>query len=467
MRKKKLMGSLATFLTIGMVLAQGGSSIHAENFEGNEESWLNRCSVPQQTNAAAQECARFKQYYATKNNNLNNQVNNLDKQVAEISKNVEDIAKTVKLLQTTIEELNKSIAINEANIRTINDQIQKLNIQIKQKEVDIEQRNTLITERMLSQQSTTGTSMEIEIIMGSDNLVDMIRRIDGLQRITKSDQDEIKILVADKAKLSLQKNEKDRLKQDAEAKKAANEQSRAANIKAERQKRQLLDDYLKQEAELNEKMRSVKVDIATIQHNMININTSVVGKLDFNANGFLRMPIRGGVQTASVWYYPGGGVHLGIDIATPIGTRLEAPAAGIVLYAANPIATNNGFLGNYVGHPAGGGNTIQLLTQVQGTTYALSFFHLAKEGFAVSPGQEVSAGQLIALTGNSGNTTGPHCHLEVVNLGNMSISSAIDQFRASGADFAWGNNWGNSALNKRCDVSGPPCREDPAKIYKK
>lgn len=466
MKMKKLIGCIAILMTSSLVLSQSGSSIHAENFEGNEEAWLNRCSIPQQTSAAAQECARFKTYYANKNQMLNNQVHNLDKQVAEISKNVDNIAKTVKMLQGVIEDLNKSIAINEANIKTISGQIEKLNVQIKQKEIDIDQRSKLITGRMLSQQATVGTSMEVEIIMGSDNLIDMIRRVDGLQRITKSDQDEIKILVLDKEKLHLQKNEKDRLKKDAEEKKAVNEKNRAANVKAEQQKRQLLDDYLKQEADLNEKMRSMKVDLATIQHNIININTSVAGDLDFSGNGFLRMPIRGGYQSAGVWYYPGGGVHLGLDIATPIGTRLEAPASGIILYAANPIATNNGFLGNYVGHPAGGGNTIQMLTQVKGTTYALSFFHLAKEGFAVSPGQEVKAGQLMALTGNSGNTTGPHCHLEVINLGNMSIVSAINTFRSSGADFAWGNNWGNSALNKRCDVSGPPCREDPAKIYK-
>lgn len=465
--KKKLAGILTVAL-LSMFLLPQSSAIFAEDFAGNEEAWLNRCSVPQESNEAAQQCAQFKEYYAGKSKELSNQIGDLDKQIASVSKNVEKLSDAVKKIQGIIEDLNKSIKINEANIRLINGQITQLNAEIKEKEKDIERRNKIITDRMLAEQGTLGTNIDVEIIMGSNDLVDMIRKVDGLQRITDSDQTEIKKIVKDKEKLNLQKSEKSRLKKDVEEKKAANEKSKKENEKAEKQKKQLLDSYLKQEAELNEKARAVKVDMASIQNNVININTSVAGKLNFSGNGSLRMPVQGGSQSAGVWYYPGGGVHLGLDIAAPIGTGIVAPADGIILYANNPVGTNSGFIGNLygssAGYPAGAGNSIHMLTQVDGTTYGLSFFHMSQEGFAVSAGQQVKAGQTLGLTGNSGNTSGPHCHMEVINLGKMSIASAISRFQSS-PEFDWGTGWGNGALSNTCDAKGPPCRENPANIY--
>lgn len=443
---------------------QHNSVLYTANFEGNEEAWLNKCSVAQETEAAAQQCAAFKEYYAGLSSSLEGEVSSLNKKIASIQSNIEEITSVMKQLQSVIDQLDKKIKINEANIRTIEGQIVKLNGEIKKKQKDIDQRNKIITDRMLDEQAVTGTNVDVEVIMGAKDLVDMIRKVDGLQRITDSDQIEIKKLQKDKAELDHQKSEKNRLKADIEAKKAENEKDKKETENVQKQKKELLKEYRKQEAELNEKMRSTQVNIESIQNNMININTSVAGKLDFSGNGALMMPVRGGSVSAGTWYYPGGGVHLGLDMAAPIGTQIVAPADGIILYANNPVPTNGGYLGNWSGYPAGGGNSIHMLTQAGGTTYAISFFHMSNEGFAVSAGTQVKKGQLLGLTGNSGNTSGPHCHIEVINLGNMSISSAISQFRSS-ADFAWGCGWGNGALSRTCGASGAPCREKPENIF--
>lgn len=443
---------------------QHNSVLYTANFEGNEEAWLNKCSVAQETEAAAQQCAAFKEYYAGLSSSLEGEVSSLNKKIASIQSNIEEITSVMKQLQSVIDQLDKKIKINEANIRTIEGQIVKLNGEIKKKQKDIDQRNKIITDRMLDEQAVTGTNVDVEVIMGSKDLVDMIRKVDGLQRITDSDQIEIKKLQKDKAELDHQKSEKNRLKADIEAKKAENEKDKKETENVQKQKKELLKEYRKQEAELNEKMRSTQVNIESIQNNMININTSVAGKLDFSGNGALMMPVRGGSVSTGTWYYPGGGVHLGLDMAAPIGTQIVAPADGIILYANNPVPTNGGYLGNWSGYPAGGGNSIHMLTQAGGTTYAISFFHMSNEGFAVSAGTQVKKGQLLGLTGNSGNTSGPHCHIEVINLGNMSISSAISQFRSS-ADFAWGCGWGNGALSRTCGASGAPCREKPENIF--
>ena len=85
--------------------------------------------------------------------------------------------------------------------------------------------------------------------------------------------------------------------------------------------------------------------------------------------------------------------HTGLDIAAPTGTKIKAAAAGTVTFS--------GYRGTYgyltvVDH----GNGVQ-------TYYA----HCSKLYF--SAGQQVNQGDVIAAVGNTGNSTGPHLHLEV------------------------------------------------------
>lgn len=85
--------------------------------------------------------------------------------------------------------------------------------------------------------------------------------------------------------------------------------------------------------------------------------------------------------------------HKGIDWATPIGTAVYASSGGVVTKAG----WGSGY-GNvvYIKHPDG-----------KETRYG----HLSK--CLVSPGQTVKQGQKIALSGNTGRSTGPHLHFEI------------------------------------------------------
>lgn len=93
---------------------------------------------------------------------------------------------------------------------------------------------------------------------------------------------------------------------------------------------------------------------------------------------------------------PGGGFgssnHQGVDIRAPAGTPILAPVAGTVVSAQ----TRGGY-----------GNTIDLRGN-DGITYR--FAHL--QGYNVTPGQMVQGGVQIGRVGSTGNSTGPHLHLE-------------------------------------------------------
>ena len=85
--------------------------------------------------------------------------------------------------------------------------------------------------------------------------------------------------------------------------------------------------------------------------------------------------------------------HEGIDVTAPMGTPIEAPAAGVVRDA---------------GWESGYGNTIVI---DHGFGTVTKFAHASK--ILVREGQRVSRGQRIALVGNTGLATGPHLHYEV------------------------------------------------------
>lgn len=84
--------------------------------------------------------------------------------------------------------------------------------------------------------------------------------------------------------------------------------------------------------------------------------------------------------------------HNGTDFATPIGTKVIAPGDGVV-----SLVINHRYAGKYIVINHGG-------------KYRTRYLHLSKA--LVKKGQRVTRGQVIALTGNTGRTTGPHLHYE-------------------------------------------------------
>ncbi len=93
--------------------------------------------------------------------------------------------------------------------------------------------------------------------------------------------------------------------------------------------------------------------------------------------------------------------HKGIDWAVPVGSAVYASSGGTVTKAG----WGSGY-GNvvYIKHPDG-----------KETRYG----HLSK--VLVSPGQSVKQGQKIALSGNTGRSTGPHLHFEI-RIGSTAVN---------------------------------------------
>ena len=86
-------------------------------------------------------------------------------------------------------------------------------------------------------------------------------------------------------------------------------------------------------------------------------------------------------------------LHAGIDFGAAVGSLVRAAADGKV-EIAGPVS---GF-GNHV--------------RIQHAGYETSYSHLSEIPEAIHPGAEVKQGDIIALSGNTGLSTGPHLHFE-------------------------------------------------------
>ncbi|MFF2849857.1 M23 family metallopeptidase [Streptomyces sp. NPDC058001] len=102
----------------------------------------------------------------------------------------------------------------------------------------------------------------------------------------------------------------------------------------------------------------------------------------------------GFAQAGGMWAHK----HSGQDFAVPVGTPVKAASAGTVVKAG----------GNGGGDGPAYGNAI--VVKHSNGKYS-QYAHLSK--INVKIGQSVSAGQNIALSGNTGNSSGPHLHFEI------------------------------------------------------
>ncbi len=91
-------------------------------------------------------------------------------------------------------------------------------------------------------------------------------------------------------------------------------------------------------------------------------------------------------------------MHNGIDFSAPLGTPVYAASSGIVAFAGNK------------------GGYGKLIVLKHANNYTTKYGQLSK--MIVSSGAQVTAGDLIGKVGNTGLSTGPHLHYEILRNGN-------------------------------------------------
>ena len=312
---------------------------------------------------------------------LKSQLNNIKNQKANTQqkKNLLDqrnaaLQEEINLLEEQIDVTTRSIAANEA----------------------LEKQQTELFHKQIGSEEEQGTISYWSVLFKATSFSDLVSRIDFINEIVRYNQQVIKNLrdtrqqlADDKAALEEQNETLTASKKELEGEISESMKLLAEYIKTEEGKQAEYDAIKAEEEALDDLMAAAEAKARELGLNDI---AGTVGGYIWPCNGIRWITsMFGGRQS------PGGigsTNHKGVDIGTPLGTPVLAAKSGTVTSA-----NWNGGYGECVVINHGGGNS---------TLYG----HLSS--YNVKIGDTVKQGQVIAYSGNTGRSTGPHLHFGII-----------------------------------------------------
>ena len=333
---------------------------------------------------------------ATKNkvNQATKQQNAIKAEKETILNEIADLDDKISEYEGELEELNTKIKKLEGQIATKGKEIEKL-------KEEFEEMQQLLTDRLVAIYEE-GQVNFLDVLLSAESIWDYISMPTRIQELTEADNNQMEKV--EKQRIEVEKAQKQLEEQNVELKDAkktaemrqkqlvivkADKQNKAANLTAEQKK---LQSQIKK---YNDEIKKMEEEIARAAQN----SGGYVG----NFNGTLSWPIS---STSRNYNYitsyfgnrdvPVAGAtanHGAIDIGVYSGTPIYACGDGYVM-----VSSYNGARGVYV------------MIKHANNLYTL-YQHLSSSSVRV--GQTVKRGQLIAHSGNTGISSGPHLHLEV------------------------------------------------------
>lgn len=314
----------------------------------------------------------FSLSYATSVSEKQDELDSINKQKDDVAGDMEALTSSIKEQQAEIDKLQntmeqKQVEINEAER------------DIEETKQNIEERKDGLNNRLRTMYKN-GSVGFLDVLLGSNSISEFISNLEMIQRIYENDQDTLttleeqhQVLEEKQAALKTEKAELSEQKAVAEEKESAL-QSDKDSLQAK------LD-------ELNAEADKVSSEIAGLQdHDKVykggkfmwpTTSTTITSPFGFRIH-----PVTGA--------YTG---HTGVDIGVGMGSPVYAAASGTVIVA-----------GGYGGY----GNAVVI---DHGSGISTLYGH--NSSVNVSVGQSVKQGQVIASSGSTGISTGPHLHFEV------------------------------------------------------
>lgn len=329
---------------------------------------------------------------------------------------IEDVSAKLKQIQADLDAANARLQSIQTKQAEINAQIAQTQNEIVKMEAYLKTRQDVLNRRVRAIYMH-GQLNYLEVILGANSFSDFANRVELLKRVIRSDYNLILEIQKQKAAIEAKKAqlEEDKRQLDALAAEAEKTRQEIAKKKAEQQK--VLDAAKSNKAAAAQMEQDLNAQLSSVR-NLIQQRLAAAeaarqaaqqqaasddeggGGSDDNyvqGTGAMGWPCSGPI-TSPFGYrtHPIFGTtifHAGIDIGVDYGTPIHAADSGVVVYSG----WISGY-GNAVIIDHGGG---------------ISTLYGHNQSLAVSEGQSVSKGSVIAYAGSTGNSTGPHCHFEV------------------------------------------------------
>ena len=315
----------------------------------------------------------------------------------EASAKVESVSERLRQIQEELRVATAEYKEVKGQLDSVEDKISDNTELLEKTEADLKVKNKKLQQRVRDIY-INGQISYVDVLFGAKDFADLMTRMDVLKRIIKHDYDLIMKVKEEKAtventraQLEKDKAEAEVLVTDAHAKKA--------KVEDKESEQQVLLDQAIYDRDTSERMYEEIMAASQEVANMIRrsqMSSAGYSGAPAGAGGMI-WPISGPITSEFGWRtHPIFGTarfHSGLDIGGDYGMPIYAAASGTVIYAG----WISGY-GNAVIIDHGGG-----VTTLYGHNDSLN----------VSEGENVAQGQVIAMCGSTGNSTGPHCHFEV------------------------------------------------------
>ena len=315
-------------------------------------------------------------------------------------------------LEAKIKKLNADVRLTQRKIDAAELTIEKISTEIGEKKRDIFSRHEMLAEILKTIYQTEADSV-VEVMLKHKEFSDFfndMEYIGSLESSVEYDLETLKILKADleerqglaedqkKRLTALEREFLDRKTLEENTQKGKN-QLLAVTKNKETEYQKLLKDREAKRAEIVEEIRRVEDELKKL------IDPA---SLPEPKRGVLAWPVKNpkitqrfglsSFSTGRTDVYKNGR-HNGVDLAASIGTALYAAEDATVRASGN----------NDIGCP--GGSYGKWILLVHPNNLATLYAHISI--IKVQPGAELKRGDLIAYSGDTGYTTGPHLHFAV------------------------------------------------------
>lgn len=330
-----------------------------------------------------------------------NQLNNKNKQKDQIQEELNQSKKDLEAAEKELNALDQKIYQAGVELNQLTGELNETKAEIvkgleelEQLKKDIEKQNDDLNARLRSMYKNGDVGM-LSVVFGSSSMSDVLTNMDMVQRIYNADAELLKSIQEQYDLVDAQNRKLEALKVQLEEQQAVIAEKKSA-LEADEAEARARRNALQADADsLQKQYDAVKKEADSISETIKVLqsqNTQYIG-------GAMCWPSQASTRITSPfgWRYlsllGGRNYHTGVDIGAAGGTNILAANSGKVIKAG----WNNSY-GYMVMVDHGGGIV---------TLYA----HSSK--LLVKTGDVVTRGQVIALIGSTGMSTGNHLHFEV------------------------------------------------------
>lgn len=370
----------------------------------------------------AQTADELKQKISAKANEivqLEAEIKQYQKDIGALGTQKSSLKNSIDELTLTRKKLEADIKVTQTKIDATDLRIRQLGSQISNKEEEIDARSATLVEALrginerdgyslpaiaLSNESFTGFWDDIEQMEQfsnavKENIVELqglkvdLEGKQGIQEDQKSELTRLKGELGDRKKIVEQNNK-------AQAKLLKDTSNQESNYKKILAQKVALRDAFEKELRDYESTLKFILDPTSIPPKGTKVFASPLDEM--------RITQRFGKTSSSGRLYASG-THNGVDFGVSVGTPVRAMLSGTVTGVGDTDITCPGAsYGKWV-----------LVEHKNGLASLYAHFSLNK----VSKGQEVSAGDVLGYSGNTGYSTGPHLHLTVFASAAVKVES--------------------------------------------